>query len=118
MQGLKGVELSENGSAFVCRREIDAGSEVYELPLPAVVGVKEGITWPRYPTMRGRLASKKLEVSVVSSDAEPGGQSMVRLVRPEEQVSETVILGEGPEAAPKVVELLKELGLWPEEVSS
>ncbi len=114
VQGLKGVELSEDGSTFVCRREIDAGSEVYELPLPAVVGVKEGITWPRYPTMRGRLASKKLEVSVVSSDAEPGGQSKVRLVRPEEQVSETIILGHGPEAAPKVVELLKELQLWPE----
>ncbi|MFW2334197.1 electron transfer flavoprotein subunit beta/FixA family protein [Ilumatobacter sp.] len=118
VNGLKGVELSEDGSSFVCRREIDAGSEIYELPLPAVVGVKEGITWPRYPTMRGRLASKKLDVSVVSSDEAPGGQSKVRLVRPEEQVSETVVLGEGPEAAEKIVELLKELGLWPGEVSS
>ncbi|MGI9646260.1 MAG: electron transfer flavoprotein subunit beta/FixA family protein [Ilumatobacteraceae bacterium] len=118
VQGLKGVELSDDGSSFVCRREIDAGAEVYELPLPAVVGVKEGITWPRYPTMRGRLASKKLDVSVVSSDAEPGGQSKVRLVRPEEKVSETVILGHGPEAAPKVVELLQELGLWNEGVAS
>ena len=118
VQGLKGVELSNDGSSFVCRREIDAGSEVYELPLPAVVGVKEGITWPRYPTMRGRLASKKLDVSVVSSDIDPGGQSKVRLVRPEEQVSDTIILGDGPEAAEKVVELLKELGLWPEEISS
>ena len=118
VQGLKGVELSDDGSSFTCRREIDAGSEVYQLPLPAVVGVKEGITWPRYPTMRGRLASKKLEVSVVGSEAAPGGQSKVQLVRPEEQVSETVILGEGPDAAPKVIELLKELGVWREEVSS
>lgn len=114
VQGLKGVELSDDDTKFVCRREIDAGSEVYELPLPAVVGVKEGITWPRYPTMRGRLASKKLDVSVVSSDAEPGGQTKVRLVRPEEKVSETIILGEGADAAPAVIELLKELQLWPE----
>lgn len=113
VQGLKGVELSGDGSSFVCRREIDAGTEIYELPLPAVVGVKEGITWPRYPTMRGRLASKKLEVSVVSSNAGPGGQSKVRLERPEEQVSETVILGEGPDAAGAVVDLLRELQLWP-----
>lgn len=111
VQGLKGVALSGDGAKFVCRREIDAGSEVYELPLPAVVGVKEGITWPRYPTMRGRLASKKLEVSVVSSDAEPCGQSKVRLVRPEEKVSETVILGHGPDAAAKVVDLMSELGV-------
>lgn len=114
VNGLKGVELSEDGSKFVCRREIDAGSEIYELPTPAVVGVKEGITWPRYPTMRGRLASKKLDVSVVTSGASPGGQSKVRLVRPEEKVSETVILGEGADAAPAVIELLKELQLWPE----
>ena len=37
---------------------------------------------------------------------------------PEEKVSETVILGNGPDAAPKIIELLKELGLWPEEVSA
>jgi len=111
VQGLKGVELSEDGASLTCRREIDAGFELYELPMPAVVGVKEGITWPRYPTMRGRLASKKLEVGVVTSSAEPGGQTKVRLHRPEEKVSETVILGHGPEAAPAVVELLKELGL-------
>ena len=96
---------------LVARREIDAGSEVYELPLPAVVGVKEGITWPRYPTMRGRLASKKLEVGAVTSDAAPGGQSKVRLVRPEEKVSTTEILGEGPDAAPRVAALLRELGV-------
>jgi len=118
VQGLKGVELSEDGSSFVCRREIDAGSEVYQLPSPAVVGVKEGITWPRYPTMRGRLASKKLDVSVVTSDAEPGGQSKVRLHRPEEKASETVVLGNGPDAAAQIVDLLKELGLLPEEVAS
>ena len=114
VQGLKSVELSEDGTSFVCRREADAGAEIYQLPLPALVGVKEGITWPRYPTMRGRLASKKLEVAVVSSDASPGGQSKLQLVRPEEEVSETVLLGEGPDAAAKVVELLKELQLWPE----
>jgi hypothetical protein len=35
----------------------------------------------------------------------------VRLHRPVETVSETVILGTGPEAAPAVVDLLEELGL-------
>jgi electron transfer flavoprotein beta subunit len=62
--------------------------------------------------MRGRLASKKLVVGQATSNAAPGGQTMVRLNRPEEKVSDTVILGNGAEAAPRVVELLKELGLW------
>ena len=113
VNGLKGVEVIDDGATIEARREVDSGSEVYHLPMPCVVGVKEGITWPRYPTMRGRLASKKLEVATVSSDAAPGGQTKVRLVRPEEKVTETVILGHGPEAAPKIVDLLKELDLWP-----
>ena len=118
VNAIKGVDISADGATLEARRETDAGAEVYRLPLPAVIGVKEGITWPRYPTMRGRLASKKLVVDVTASDAAPGGQTMVRLNRPEEKVSQTVILGHGPEAAPAVVELLKELGLWPGAAAS
>jgi electron transfer flavoprotein beta subunit len=111
VNAVKGVEVVDDGATLEARRETDAGFEVYRLPLPCAVGVKEGITWPRYPTMRGRLASKKLAVDVASADAAPGGQIKIRLDRPEEKVSETVILGHGPDAAPAVVELLKELGL-------
>ena len=111
VNGIKGVELSAEGTNLIARREVDAGFEVYDLPTPAVIGVKEGITWPRYPTMSGRLASKKLEIDVVSSSAQPGGQSKLRLHRPEEQVSETVELGRGVDAAPNVVDLMVELGL-------
>lgn len=113
VNAIKDVEVSDDATVVEARREIDNGFEVYRLPMPCAIGVKEGITWPRYPTMRGRLASKKLAVEVTASDAETGGQTKVRLTRPEEQVSETVILGHGPEAAPQVVELLKELGLLP-----
>jgi len=100
-----------DGDVLEARRETEHGFEVYRLTMPCAIGVKEGITWPRYPTMRGRLASKKLAVDVTSSDAAPGGQTKIRLTRPEEQVSETVILGHGPEAAPRVIELLEEMGL-------
>jgi electron transfer flavoprotein beta subunit len=116
VNAIKGVEI--DGAVLDARRETDNGFEVYKLDMPCAIGVKEGITWPRYPTMRGRLASKKLAVDVASSDAAPGGQTMIRLNRPEEKVSETIILGEGPEAAAKAVELLKELGLWSEGVAS
>ena len=111
VNAIKDVEVGEGSDVIEARRETEHGFEVYRLQMPAMIGVKEGITWPRYPTMRGRLASKKLAVDVTSSDAASGGQAKIRLSRPEEQVSETVVLGEGAEAAPKVVELLKELGL-------
>ena len=110
--GGNGDGAATGGMRLEARRETDNGYEVFRLAMPCAIGVKEGITWPRYPTMRGRLASKKLGVDVATSDAAPGGQTKVRLNRPEETVSETVILGHGPEAAPAVVALLQELGLW------
>ena len=112
VNGIKGLDPEGGADGhIVARREVDAGFEVYELPLPACVGVKEGINLPRYPTMRGRLASKKAELASVEASAEPGGQSQVKLKSPPEQVSETEILGNGPEAASAVVDILDELGV-------
>ena len=102
---LKDLEIAD-GVATV-RRETGGDSELYKLPLPAVVGVKEGITLPRYPTLKGRLASKKADVRIFETSEEPGGQSMVRLVSPPEQVKETVMLADAAAA----VDLMEELGL-------
>ena len=107
--GIKGIDI--DGTSLIARRESDAGMEVYSLAMPAVLGVKEGINLPRYPTLKGRLASKKVEVAQVAPQGEPGGQQMITLVQAAEQVSQTVILGHGPEAAPAVVDLLEELGI-------
>ncbi len=100
----------EDGAARV-ERETDAGREVYRLPLPAVVGVKEGINLPRYPTMKGRLVSKKVAITVVAPVAPPGGQGLIALQTPAEQATKTAMLGTGPDAAAAVVDLLEEIGV-------
>ncbi|MDE0606676.1 MAG: electron transfer flavoprotein subunit beta/FixA family protein [Acidimicrobiaceae bacterium] len=115
VNGIKGIEVSGDGSGtgtVTARRAIDGGFEVYELPRPCVLGVKEGLNLPRYPTMKGRLKSKKLEIRSLDIDAAQGGQGRIRLHRPPEQVSETVILGDGPDAAAAVVDVLEELGVF------
>ena len=109
VNGIKGITV--DGSAIRARRETDAGVEVYAVPMPAVLGVKEGINLPRYPTLKGRLGSKKVAVDSVIPSAAPGGQHMITLVQTAEQTSNTIVLGHGPEAAPAVVDLLEELGL-------
>jgi electron transfer flavoprotein beta subunit len=109
VNGAKG--LSVDGDIAHVQREADAGRETYELPMPAVVGVKEGITLPRYPTMKGRLASKKAELISIEPNADAGGLTKLELKRPVERRSETIILGTGPEAAPAVVDVLEQIGV-------
>ena len=81
-----------------------------------MLGVKEGINLPRYPTMKGRLASKKVELATVEAGGVggPGGQRSLGLHRPPETASTTEVLGDGadvPAAASAVVDLLEELGV-------
>jgi electron transfer flavoprotein beta subunit len=110
VNGAKGLEI-ESGIATI-RRESDAGVEIYKLKTPACVGVKEGINLPRYPTMKGRLASKKVAITQSAMTAETGGLKLITLQRPAERASNTKILGTGPEAASAVVDLLEELGVF------
>ncbi len=107
--GAKGIEVRD-GAATV-RREAEGGFEVYDVPLPAVVTVKEGINLPRYPSVPGRLKAKKKEVARRSPTPVDGGMRKVRLRLPKEKEGTVEILGTGPEAAPKVAELLRRLGV-------
>jgi len=110
VNGAKGIEI--DGTSAKIRRESDAGQDIYVLPMPAAVGVKEGINLPRYPTMKGRLASKKVDISRSETTASAGGLKMIQLQRPPERASNTQILGTGPEAASAIVDLLEELGVF------
>jgi electron transfer flavoprotein beta subunit len=109
VNGIKAIELAEG--VFTARRECDAGFEVYRFALPAVVGVKEGINLPRYPTLPGRLRSKKAEIASRVAEPPSGGLAMVRFVTPTVVQTETVLLGTGADAAGAVADLLSELGL-------
>ena len=109
MTGVKGIEIAD-GTATV-RREEGGGWEIFEVPLPAVLTVKEGINLPRYASLPGRLRAKKIEIVRVEPAWREGGLRKQRLVVPQEQGSQVEVLGEGPAAAPRVVEVLRELGV-------
>jgi electron transfer flavoprotein beta subunit len=87
------------------------GVETYALPLPAVVTVLEGGVEPRYPSITGRMKAKKAKIEIVAPRGEPRGSGRVRLTLPPAQPSTVEVLGEGPDAAPAVVDLLQRLGV-------
>ncbi len=111
VSGVKHIAV--DGGRLTARREATGGGwEVYEVPLPAVVSVREGLNLPRYPSVPGRLRAKRqpIERMVPTRTAGAGSMTMERLRLPVEQERSAEILGHGPDAAPKVVEILRRLG--------
>jgi electron transfer flavoprotein beta subunit len=107
--GIKGIEL--DGRALTARREAGGGWEIFELPLPAVVTVKEGINLPRYASLPGRLRAKKTPIERIEPPRRASALQTIRLVVPPERASHVAIVGRGAEAAPRVVAILRDLGL-------
>lgn len=107
--GLKGLKVE--GSSVRCEQDTGAGRDVYVLPLPAVVTVKEGLNLPRYPSVPGRMRAARKPV-VTSTPARPEqNMQLVELAVPGGPGRQTKSLGSGPSAAPAVVEMLREIGV-------
>ncbi|MCP4423698.1 MAG: electron transfer flavoprotein subunit beta/FixA family protein [Chloroflexi bacterium] len=113
--GVKKLEFEADAdgktSVATAHRQTAAGWELYEVPLPAVFTVKEGINVPRYPSIPGKLRAKKKPIQRITPEKGGVGLEKVRLVVPESEDTNVNILGYGPDAAPQVAELLNELGL-------
>jgi electron transfer flavoprotein beta subunit len=107
--GIKGIAAQEG--QLRCEQEVAGGRDVYVVPMPAVVTVKEGLNLPRYPSVPGRLRAKRKPLAA-SSPARPEPRlEMVRLLLPPGSGKQVEILGDGPEAAAAVVGVLSELGV-------
>jgi electron transfer flavoprotein beta subunit len=104
--------LSVDGDQVTARGQSpDGGTEIFEVPLPAVLTVMEGGVEPRYPSIPGRMKAKKIQIEQRSPSATPAGSGRIRLTLPAAQPSQVTVLGKGPEAAPALVDLLDELGV-------
>jgi electron transfer flavoprotein beta subunit len=107
--GLKRVALE--GASVRCEQEVEGGRDVYVVPVPAVLTVREGLNLPRYPSVPGRMRARSKPVAV-STPARPEPRlELVRLVVPAGQGRRAEVLGTGPAAAPAVVEVLRKAGV-------
>ena len=109
--GIKGLEVSDE--SLRAARERGAAQEVFELPLPAVVSVKEGINLPRYPSLPGRLRAKRAEITVLQPRWQPDGLRKTGLRVPATATRQAQLLGSGVDAVPELIRVLEELGLLP-----
>ncbi|GAA1855125.1 electron transfer flavoprotein subunit beta/FixA family protein [Brevibacterium marinum] len=88
-----------------------AGTEIFSLDLPAVIAVQEGGVDPRYPSITGRMKAKRARIAEYVAP-EPGtGNPRLGLELPPETASAVTVLGEGPDAAGSLVDVLEEIGV-------
>jgi electron transfer flavoprotein beta subunit len=107
--GLKRVAPA--GGSVRCEQEVEGGRDVYVLPLPAVVTVKEGLNLPRYPSVPGRMRAARKPVTT-SAPARPESRlELAKLAVPPGQGRRAELLGNGASAAPAVVEMLRKIGV-------
>jgi electron transfer flavoprotein beta subunit len=107
--GLKGVKVE--GGSVRCEQDTGSGRDVYVVPLPAVLTVKEGLNLPRYPSVPGRMRASRKPVAT-SSPARPAPRlEMTKLVVPGGSGRKTESLGTGAAAAPRVVEMMRSIGV-------
>jgi electron transfer flavoprotein beta subunit len=112
--GIKGLEVTvaDDGAGTArARREYLGTEEVFGVPLPAVVSVKEGINLPRYPSLPGRLRAKRAAIDRSAPAWRPEGHRKAALRVPEGGRRRAQILGHGTNAVPALVALLDELGV-------
>jgi electron transfer flavoprotein beta subunit len=106
---IKGLTVADG--MVRCEQEVDGGRDVYELGLPAVVAVLEGINLPRFPSVPGRLRAKNKPVETTQPARPAQRLEMLRLVVPQGAAKQAEVLGRGPDAAPAVVAVLQDLGV-------
>jgi electron transfer flavoprotein beta subunit len=109
VNGLKKIEVQDG--RVRCERDVGGARDVYEVPLPAVLTTLEGLNLPRYPSVPGRLRAKSKPLAVLEPPRPESKLEKLRLIVPEGQGKQAEILGSGPEAAPKVVEVMQALGV-------
>jgi len=112
VNGIKGISVDDAG--LRCERERTShppGRDVYAVPMPAVVTVLEGINLPRYPSVPGRMRAKRKPLAAAEPARAQPRLEMVRLRLPASSSKQAEVLGHGPDAAPRVVEILSEIGV-------
>ncbi len=99
-------KLELDGKKGVAEREIEGGAEVVEFALPAVLTAEKGLNTPRYPALKGIMAAKKKPIETKPASLGAARVVVAGLALPPERKAGRIV-GEGPDAVPELVRLLR-----------
>ena len=99
-------KLELDGGKGVAEREIEGGVEVVEFALPALLTAEKGLNTPRYPALKGIMAAKKKPIEVKPAALGEARVAVTSLALPPDRKAGRIV-GEGPDAVPELVRLLR-----------
>ena len=99
-------KLELEGGKGSAEREIEGGVEVVEFALPAVLTAEKGLNTPRYPALKGIMAAKKKPIEVKPAALGEARVIVTSLSLPPDRKAGRIV-GDGPDAVPELVRLLR-----------
>jgi electron transfer flavoprotein beta subunit len=105
------THLEVEEGKLVAHREIEGAEEILEAPLPAIVTAQKGMNDPRYASLKGIMAAKKITIETKSvadlglADGDVFGQRVqfVSLELPKEKTGGRKVDGADPAAAAREI---------------
>lgn len=106
------VEVTVNGSHIKVKREVEGGTAIMETDTPVVISAAKKLNEPRYPSLKGKMAAKKIKpevVDVASLNVQTAKVEIVSIELPPPRPPGRIIEGEtAQERAATLVKLLRE----------
>jgi electron transfer flavoprotein beta subunit len=109
LTGLKGLSVA--AGVLHGEQVVPGGRDIYEVALPAVASVLEGLNLPRYPSVPGRIRAKSKPVAASNPTRPAQRLEMLRLVVPAGSAKRVEILGNGAGAAAATVDMFDRIGI-------
>lgn len=101
------VKMEFNAGHIKAEREVDGAHEIIECDMPCVIGAQRGLNEPRYASLKGIMAAKRVQIEEVAADLSDG-QLVIEAYNYPPQKSAGKIVGDSADAVPELLRLLHE----------
>ena len=101
------TKLEFTANKIIADRQIEGGFEKVECEVPAIITTQRGLNEPRYASLKGIMAAKKIPIEEVTVNI-PDDKIEILEINYPPQKPPGKIVGEGADAVPELIRLLKE----------
>jgi electron transfer flavoprotein beta subunit len=101
------TQLEITGENVTAQRQIEGGFEKISTPIPVIISAQRGLNEPRYASLKGIMAAKKIQIEEKSADLATDQIEVIEMSYPPEKPAGRIV-GEGPDAVPELLRLLRE----------